>query len=165
MGYGILSEDFCAICLWFAKGNLVMTIDHVIRSVERYQREVQSTYGVGENDFEEAIAHLVYGEHGSLGSIRWDDHTVFSSIPVNDLIEPMLRYYDVWFHDGETYWSTHREMNRRRPTIRNVRMRHFFQQPVQRDPDCILRFLEENGWNAGILEDHLYGGQWRRRKE
>jgi hypothetical protein len=165
MGYGIPSEDFLALCVLFAKGNMSITIDDLIRRVAEYQRERNSFYGVCENDFQEAIIEMISLQGGALGSIRWNDYTALSKIRVKDLIEPMLQYYDVWFNDSDVYWSTNRQMNRKMPTIQNVRMRQFFQMPIPLDSESILRFLEKFGWNAMILDQHLYSGMWRKKTE
>ena len=58
MPASILTEDFLAICLILAKGNLNIELEEIICRVEAFQRSSDRHFGISRYDFRNAINML-----------------------------------------------------------------------------------------------------------
>jgi len=161
MGYGILSEDMLAICLLFAKGDVMMPMGEIISRIEEFQCK-HGFFGVSDTDIRCAFMHLaeVAGnvkipEKG----IRFDSENpreMFGGLLLRDFIKPVLGLSGIWFNDEGESWDSYDDYP---PTSRNRLLQEYFSGSENQKPEDVMDFLQLYGWSIDKLDDyHCSGG-------
>ena len=156
MTAAILTEDFLAISLILTNGDINSRLEEVICRVEAYQESSDRHFGIYRRDFRSSINMLsfqVYHERG-IGSYE-------EMLATNPLLRhwmyPILNYEIVYFNDeGESWWTPEGAV----PSEVNLKMRKFFSDPNNHDPQKVIRFLDLLGKDSSLLVNCSRPGSW-----
>lgn len=162
MAYGIYSEDFLAICLFMVNGNISTSLLDLIETVELFQKKNDSYYGTIDSDFRSSLLYLCM-EHNLIKDFPSTDeeYQVFDTIPLKEIILPILTKYDIYFNDSEAYWDPVHKGSKR---LKNYdEMFRFFSSGVEKTPDEVRSFLEKSSWSPSIMADCLADGGYIKR--
>lgn len=140
----ISSEDFTAICLILAEGEINATLLDIIKQAESYQESADRHFGISRRDFRNSIHKLLFVK--GLGS-TYGDECVLAAQPFHRWIIPILQYTDLYCCDSGEDWLPFSDF----PTPERLRMYYFFHDLREINPDKIFELLAEIGKDNSLL--------------
>lgn len=159
MAYGIYSEDFLAICLYFVKGNISASLSQLVETVELFEKENNNHYGTIDSDFRSILIYLCLEHHliEELTSNADFEH-LLDGVQVHDIILPVLSNHYAYFNDSEAFWVPFGKGARRLKAYDE--MFRFFSSGVRKKPKEILTFLDQSSWSPSITSECLENGNY-----
>jgi len=157
MPASILTEDFLAICLILAYGDMNMELEEIICRVESFQSSSDRHFGISRYDFRNAINMLSFNIYHETGIGNYKEMLAIKPL-LKNWICPILQYDDVYFNDEGEHWC---EFERKSPSPKNLKMRKFFTVNCDHSKKDVLRFLNEIGYNKAILLKCSFPGEQR----
>ena len=98
MAAAIVTEDFLAICLILADGDINMRLEEVICRAEAYQESSDSHFGISRSDFRCAFNKLSFVIYHETGVGNYEEMLTRNPL-LQHWIGPILKYEDVYFND------------------------------------------------------------------
>ena len=147
MTTAIFTEDFLAICLILANGDINIRLEEIICLVEAYQESSDCHFGISRSDFRCAFNKLSFQIYHETGVGNYEDMLTRNPL-LQHWIGPILKYGDVYFNDEGEHWCPHIG---KVPSKVNMKMRDFFIGTNTHSPEIVMRFLNELGKNQTTL--------------
>ena len=147
MAAAILTEDFLAICLILANGDLGTRLEEVICRAETYQESSDRHFGITRRDFRCAFIRLCFRIYPETGVGNYEEMLTINPL-LRHWINPILNFEDVYFNDeGEHWWVPEGAV----PSEVNLKMRNFFSDTNNHDSQTVMRFLVGLGKDSSLL--------------
>jgi hypothetical protein len=153
MAYGLVTEDFVAICLTLLEGDAQRSTWELIQAVEEYQTRQNGRFGTTENDLKQALYHLCIN-HGffTYEECNQPAEKLFY-MPFSQLIPIILKEYQTFYCNDEGQ-DFIKEPVPGHPWRRDRLLACFEGTPTAAE---VRNLLAELGWSLKFLEFFLEG--------
>ena len=162
------SDDFLAVCLLLAEGNLHLSLRELNNRANQFQEEHDSYFGDSGGDFREALVMLAYHYRG-----HYDLELDF---PLWPLIPTLLDFREVYCNDEGCDWNkgnepaSQEEFDKtdlayfsnlkweeycRKATTKQAMLKLFAQGACPK-PEQVLGFLASAGYDSSLLGEPIF---------
>ena len=160
MAYGIYSEDFLAICLYLVKGDISVPLSQLVETVESFQRENDSQYGICDTDFRFVLIQLCQEHHLVKDTTyKTDSPRILEGITIKEIVVPVLAKLYAYFNDSDECWVPFVQGSRRLEAY--YELSQFFSSSLNKEPEEILMFLKNSSISPSITLECLEKGNYK----